>query len=215
MPRVLPDRESALSRARAWLLLTSALCAAGGALWWALDLGGAVPAADRPAAIERSVESPGTAGPVDVGPVQASGRRDAIGSKLVLVGVEVAPSGAIAAVLSVNDGAPRRHVLGDSLGPGLRLARIGLNGVTIERGGALELLLLPKGMEAARKDRLAAAPVPRLSETLPNPPTPEVAQVLDAAPAPAIVTPSPDRPNPARSGVDRMVAAEALRLSTR
>ena len=117
-------------------------------------------------------------------------------------------------MLQINGGMPASHGLGDALGPGVRLARIEVDSVWIETRGRLVRLAPPANAALSRRPRLTAAPSPRLSATLPRPPTREVAQLLDSPPTGGVVTASPQRANPARSGIDRMVAAEAWRLSS-
>ncbi len=136
------------------------------------------------------------------------------GTTVALERIEIAPSGAVAAILSVNGGMPARHSLGDSLGPGVRLARVNLDSVAVERRGMLELLALPRDAEPLRRERIQTTQVQHQSATLPRPPTSAVAQVLDSTPTPGVVSASPDRANPVRSGVDRMIAAEAMSVST-
>jgi len=135
------------------------------------------------------------------------------GPSIVLERLEMARPGVPVAVIRIDGNPPARHFLGDAMAPGVRLARIDLDGVSIERQGRRELLKLPRGVEPLHRESTRPVPLPRLSAMLPRPATPEVAQLLDGAPGPALVAISASRENPARPGLERQVAAEALRLS--
>jgi hypothetical protein len=132
---------------------------------------------------------------------------------ITLERIEMAPSGRIAAVLRVDGGPARRHLQGDALGTGVRVARIDADRIQVESHGTLETLRLPPGVQPLRAGAPGTAGRHVLL-TLPVPPTPEVAQILQSPAQPGVVEASPDRANPAHSGIDRWVAAEALRLST-
>ncbi|WP_248751904.1 type II secretion system protein N [Pseudomonas sp. MWU15-20650] len=56
-------------------------------------------------------------------------------------GVLAGARGAVA-ILSLNDGPPRSFLLGERLGPGVRLTAIGGEGVEIERAGEKQRVLL-------------------------------------------------------------------------
>lgn len=217
MARIIRRTQPLTTRARRWILLAAGACSMGGGIGWALV------EARRPAHEGQVAEALQLTAPavrpsgreVATAIVQGAAVRDATGSKVALDRIEIAPAGMLVAVLRINDGAPARHLPGDSLGPGVRLARVDPDVVAIEYAGRLELLPLPAVAATGRPVRMPAQQVPRLSATLPRPPTPEVARLLDSAPTSGIVTASPDRANSlVRSGVDRLVAAEALRLST-
>lgn len=209
MARILRNSPAAAPRWRA----AAVACLVAAGAWWALD--GPSRVAGGPGA-PRSLHADGVpAIAVDPGPGIVL--REAMAAPATIVAltrVERAPSGAIVAVLRINGGPPSRHPLGDALGPGVRLARVDRDSVGIEREGRAERLALPAGVEPLRRETAALAGATPLSINLPRPPTPDVAQVLDAAPEPGFVTPSPDRPHPARGAVDRLIAAEALRLSS-
>ena len=132
---------------------------------------------------------------------------------IALERIERAPSGRVAAVLRVDGGPARRHLQGDSLGTGVRLARIGVDGIEVESHGTSRSFRLPPGVQPLRAGLPEPAGRPVLL-TLPGPPSPAVAQVLQSPSSAGVVEASPDRANPAHSGIDRWVAAEALRLST-
>lgn len=216
MARIIRRTESPTKRVRRWILLAVGACSIGGGVGWALveicrpAHEGQVADALRP--IVPALRPTGRG--VAAGIAQVAAVPDARGSKVVLDRIEIAPAGMLVAVLRINSGAPARHQPGDSLGPGVRLARVDPEDVAIEYAGRLELLRLTAVAATGRPVRMPAQQVPRLSATLPRPPTPEVARLLDSAPEPGIVTASPDRANRPRSGLDRLVAAEALRLST-
>jgi hypothetical protein len=185
-------------------------CVAAGA-WWASHREGA---ASRDAPPAAALASPARLanGPPAAALSRATVQADARPS-VVLEKVEMSPSGALSAVLLLDGGPPRRHLQGDALDAGVRLSRIDLASVDIEFRDERQTLRLPPGVAPLQRERVRVAAAPMLV-TLPMPPTPAVAQLLQSPPNAGVVTASPDRPNPPRGGVDRMVAREALRLST-
>ena len=216
MARIVQHGGTAPGSTRLRIASAAALCALCGGAWWAFD-----EAAQRgPAAGEARVAQP-VVQATPAAPEHMAGRPPSpepgawtpVGSTVVLDRLEVAPSGAVVALLRVNGGPPSRHLPGDSLGPGIRLSRIDLDRVAIERAGQLEPLSLPPGVAPLRREMLASSLPPGLLAGLPGTATSAVAQLLDSAPGPSVVRASPDRANPPRSGIDRLVAVEALRLS--
>lgn len=211
MPRIVRDPRSRLSRARP--------VAAGVALAALLALGVGW---DRPGAGPPEKDTtagrvvPNTLGDLPRASLVADPGQPETATEppleISLERVEMAPSGWLAAVLRVNGGPAGRHLQGDSLGVGVRLVRIDLDRIEVASNGKLETHGLPPGQRPLRANAPRAQGRP-VSWASPTPPTPAVAQILQSPSQPGVVVAAPDRPNPARSAIDRLVVDEAMRLS--
>lgn len=97
---------------------------------------------------------------------------------LTLFGVrEDRATGRGSAIIGLPDGSQQSFAVGDEILPGVTLAEVGFDGVTISRGGAREQIFLDQSEPAAPADD-AAATAP------PGPPSAAPVQPPRAAPAP-------------------------------
>lgn len=121
----------------------------------------------------RPQRRPASAAPVE--PVLSSEAPAALAEarRVELLALRRGPGGQAYALLRLNGGATRAHGPGDSLGPGVRLARIEGRAVEIERGNLRERLVLPDG----------AAPLPtaRVEPTRLDEPIGPIARPADQA----------------------------------
>lgn len=199
-------------------LVLAAVAAAAGLLALAAGDGTGTPAASTSSATPAAVAAIGPAPRAAVEPSRAAVAVSPLATprtELRLLRLERSGAGVPFAVLSVDGTRARPHAAGDALGPGLRLASIDADAAWIERAGPVvlrERLPLPAGVAplAARPVHVDVPPSP-LPAGLPV--SPVVAAMLEAPPAPPVVAADPSRANPARAGIDRLVAAEARRLA--
>lgn len=97
---------------------------------------------------------------------------------LKLYGVrEDRATGRGSAIIALPDGTQQSFAVGDELMPGVRLAEVGFDSVTIDRGGAREQIFLDQSTPAPAAGQppaapSAPAPAPAPMQNAPPPPTP-------------------------------------------
>ena len=112
----------------------------------------------------------------------AGGPAVVTGLNLKLYGVrEDRATGRGSAIIALPDGTQQSFAVGDELIPGVRLAEVGFDSVTIDRGGAREQLFLDQSTPAPNG---APAAVPQVAT-----PTTPAPQPMRAAPPPAAPPP--------------------------
>lgn len=68
---------------------------------------------------------------------------DALRVRVVVVGLITSDGGRAAALLAVNSGAPKAYRPGQTLAPGVTLAGVGPNAVSIDQDGVIEQVAVP------------------------------------------------------------------------
>ncbi len=121
--------------------------------------------------------------------LSGGGQAVVTGLNLKLYGVrEDRATGRGSAIIALPDGTQQSFAVGDELIPGVRLAEVGFDNVTIDRGGIREQLFLDQSTPAANAAPTVAqpqmvAPPPRGARPVPTAPPP-AAPVVAAPPQP-------------------------------
>lgn len=87
-------------------------------------------------------------------------------------------TGLNSAIIATPDGLQSSYVVGETILPGVKLASVARDGVTIDRGGALERLFLDQSVPAPTPAPAVAsqwAPITNpLAQSVPTPPPPQI-----------------------------------------
>lgn len=152
-----PARLLAVGELAGWALAGLLLARA---LWLALTPAGALgtPAAALAAAMAAAPATLAAVDPFFPQAAQAATLADAVsGLDLVLVGTRVdAASGRGSAIIATPDGRQQSIGVGEEIMPGVRLAAVDFEAVTLDRGGARETLYID---QSTPQPTLAPAPV--------------------------------------------------------
>ena len=97
-------------------------------------------------------------------------------------------TGLSSAIIATPDGLQSSYIVGESVMPGVKLASVGRDGVTIDRGGVVERLFLDQSVPAPGAAPTATLPLP-LPLPAAYPPAQPVAPPTPPAQAPIAQTP--------------------------
>jgi general secretion pathway protein C len=117
--------------------------------------------------------------------LSGGGQAVVTGLNLKLYGVrEDRATGRGSAIIALPDGTQQSFAIGDEIIPGVRLAEVGFDSVTIDRNGAREQLFLDQSTPATN-----ATPGAPAQTVAPPPPPPPLIQTPTVPPAPVVATP--------------------------